>query len=176
MGALPSTPSSSRAARTTLEGPKRRTDARYGHCFTGPQEVVMTEVRDVIVVGGGHNGLACAAYLARAGLDVLVLEARPTPGGAAATEEPWPGYRVSTASYVVSLMPERIVSELDLQRHGYRVSLLEPDYYIPYDDGTALTLWGDGARCSGEIARFSKADADAYIEFDAYLSRLGRLV
>ena len=136
----------------------------------------MTEVRDVIVVGGGHNGLTCAAYMARAGLDVLVLEARPTPGGAAATEEPWPGYRVSTASYVVSLMPERIVSELDLQRHGYRVSLLEPDYYIPYDDGTALTLWGDGARCAGEIARFSKADADAYIEFDAYLSRLGRLV
>ncbi|CAN5654458.1 NAD(P)/FAD-dependent oxidoreductase [soil metagenome] len=134
------------------------------------------EMRDVIVVGGGHNGLACAAYMARGGLDVLVLESRPQPGGAAATEEPWPGYKVSTASYVVSLMPERIVSELDLRRHGYRVSLLEPDYYIPYSDGTSLTLWGDTHRCAAEIAKFSKPDADSYVEFDAYLSRLGRLV
>jgi phytoene dehydrogenase-like protein len=114
--------------------------------------------------------------MARAGLDVLVLEARPEPGGAAATEEPWPGYRVSTASYVVSLMPERIVAELALRRHGYRVTILEPDYYIPYDDGSALTLWGDSERARAEIARFSKSDADAYVDFDAYLSRLGRLV
>ena len=71
-------------------------------------------MRDVAVVGGGHNGLACAAYLAKAGLDVLVLEGRGVLGGAAATEEPWPGYRVSSASYVVSLLPPRIVRELDL--------------------------------------------------------------
>jgi phytoene dehydrogenase-like protein len=67
---------------------------------------------DVIVVGGCHNGLACAIYMARVGLDVLVLERRPLVGGAAVTEESWPGYRVSTASYVVSLMPERVVAEL----------------------------------------------------------------
>jgi phytoene dehydrogenase-like protein len=132
--------------------------------------------RDVIVVGGGHNGLTCAAYMARGGLDVLVLEARRDPGGAAATEEPWPGYRISTASYVVSLMPERIVSELSLRRHGYRVTILEPDYYIPYDDGGALTLWGDPGRAMAEIGRFSKADANAYAAFDGYLTRLARLV
>jgi phytoene dehydrogenase-like protein len=133
-------------------------------------------VRDVIVVGGGHNGLACAAYLARGGLDVLVLERRGIVGGAAATEEPWPGYRVSSASYVVSLMPPRIERELELRRHGYRVSLIDPDYWLPYPDGSSLTLWGDVRRTAEEIARFSKKDADAYVEFDRYFDRLGRLL
>jgi phytoene dehydrogenase-like protein len=133
-------------------------------------------VRDVVVIGGGHNGLACAAYLARGGLDVLVLERRDVLGGAAVTEEPWPGYRISTASYVVSLMPPRVVRELQLKRFGYRVSILEPDYWIPYPDGSSLTLWGDTARSAEQIATLSKADADAYVEFDRYLSRLGRLV
>ncbi|HKX25055.1 MAG TPA: FAD-dependent oxidoreductase, partial [Actinomycetota bacterium] len=136
----------------------------------------MAGVRDAIVVGGGHNGLACAAYLARAGLDVLVLERRYLLGGAAVTEQPWPGYRISSASYVVSLMPPRIEHELRLRSHGYRVSLIDPDYWVPYPDGSALTLWGDVARTAGEIARFSKADADAYVEFDRYFERLGTLL
>jgi len=133
-------------------------------------------VRDVVVIGGGHNGLACAAYLARGGLDVLVLERRSVLGGAAVTEEPWPGYRVSTASYVVSLMPPRVVAELGLESLGYRVSILEPDYWVPFPDGTALTLWGDAGKTSEEIGRFSQHDAGAYLEFDEYLSRLSRLV
>jgi len=133
-------------------------------------------MRDVVVVGGGHNGLACAAYLARAGLDVLVLERRPVVGGAAVTEETWPGYRVSTASYVVSLMPPRIESELGLSRFGYRVSIIMPDYYLPFPDGSSLTLWGDGERDAGEIAKFSKVDADSYLEFDRYFERVGRLL
>jgi phytoene dehydrogenase-like protein len=132
--------------------------------------------RDVVIVGGGHNGLACAAYLARAGLDVLMLERRDVLGGAAATEEPWPGYRVSSASYVVSLMPPRIVDELQLRRFGYAVSIVTPDYFVPFPDGTSLTLWGDVARDAANVARFSKRDADAYIEFDAYFDRVARLL
>ena len=102
--------------------------------------------RDVVVVGGGHNGLACAAYLAREGLDVLVLERRGIVGGAAATEETWPGYKVSSASYVVSLMPQEIVRELELKRFGYEVSIISPDYFCPFPDGTSLTLWGEADR------------------------------
>jgi phytoene dehydrogenase-like protein len=137
---------------------------------------VSSHKRDVIVVGGGHNGLACAAYLARAGQDVLVLERRDILGGAAVTEEPWPGYKISSASYVVSLMPPEVVSELELKRFGYEVSILDPDYYVPYEDGTSLTLWGDARRSADEIAKFNKADADAYLEFDAYFARLAKLM
>jgi phytoene desaturase len=132
--------------------------------------------RDVVIVGGGHNGLACAAYLAKAGLDVLVLERRDVLGGAAATEEVWPGYQVSTASYVVSLMPPEIVEDLQLKRFGYRVSLIAPDYFAPFPDGTSLTLWGDPARDAANIARFSKKDADALHDFDAYFERVAPLL
>ena len=132
--------------------------------------------RDVVIVGGGHNGLACAAYLAKAGLDVLVLEKRDVLGGAAATEEPWPGYRVSSASYVVSLMPPQVVRELDLKRHGYEVSIITPDYFVPFPDGTALTLWGDVSRDAANIARFSEKDAAAYVEFDRYFDRVATLL
>jgi phytoene dehydrogenase-like protein len=131
--------------------------------------------RDVIVVGGGHNGLACAAYLARAGLDVLVLERRDLLGGAAATETMWDGYRVSSASYVVSLMPDRIVDELELKRHGYEVSIISPDYFVPFPDGSSLTLWGDMARDVENIAKLSPADAEAYAGFDAYFERIAGL-
>ena len=132
--------------------------------------------RDVVIVGGGHNGLACAAYLAKAGLDVLVLERRDILGGAAATEEPWPGYRVSSASYVVSLMPPRIVDELELKRFGYDVSIITPDYFVPFPDGTSLTLWGDAVRDRENIAKLSPADADAYAEFDRYFERIAALM
>jgi phytoene dehydrogenase-like protein len=132
--------------------------------------------RDVIVVGGGHNGLACAAYLAKAGLDVLVLERRDVLGGAAATERTWDGYEVSSASYVVSLMPDRIVTELDLKRFGYEVSIVSPDYFVPFPDGSSLTLWGDLARDVENIAKLSAADAKAYVAFDAYFERIAGLV
>ena len=132
--------------------------------------------RDVVIIGGGHNGLACAAYLAKAGLDVLVLEKRGVVGGAAATEEPWPGYRVSSASYVVSLMPPQVVRELDLKRFGYEVSIITPDYFVPFPDGTSLTLWGDVERDAAAIARFSERDAAAYEAFDRYFDRVARLL
>ena len=131
---------------------------------------------DVVIVGGGHNGLACAGYLAGAGLDVLVLERRDVLGGAAATEETWPGYKVSSASYVVSLMPDRIVSELELKKFGYEVSIITPDYFVPFPDGTSLTLWGDVARDSAAIARLSEHDAVAYAGFDRYFERIAGLL
>jgi phytoene dehydrogenase-like protein len=137
---------------------------------------VATTERDVIVVGGGHNGLACAAYLAKAGRDVLVLERRDVLGGAAVTEETWDDYRISSASYVVSLMPERIVRELDLRAHGYRVSIVSPDYFVPFPDGTSLTLWGDLHRDVENIARLNKHDAEAYVAFDRYFERIAHLV
>ena len=132
--------------------------------------------RDVVIIGGGHNGLACAAYLAKAGLDVLVLEKRDVVGGAAATEEPWPGYRVSSASYVVSLMPPQVVRELDLKRNGYEVSIITPDYFVPFPDGTSLTLWGDTERDAAAIARFNRHDAEAYVAFDRYFDHVARLL
>jgi phytoene dehydrogenase-like protein len=134
------------------------------------------QVHDAIIIGGGHNGLTCAAYLARAGMDVLVLERRAVLGGAAVTEEPFPGYRISSAAYVVSLMPPRIVRELELDRFGYEVTILDPDYWLPYPDGSSLALWGDATKTAQEIARFSKRDAEAYIAFDRYFARVGRLL
>jgi phytoene dehydrogenase-like protein len=132
--------------------------------------------RDVVIVGGGHNGLTCAAYLAKAGLDVVVVERRDILGGAAATEETWPGYKVSSASYVVSLMPPRIVDELELRRFGYDVSIITPDYFVPFPDGTSLTLWGDLARDCANIAKLSMHDADAYAAFDTYFERVAALM
>jgi phytoene dehydrogenase-like protein len=137
---------------------------------------VSTTQRDVIVVGGGHNGLACAAYLAKAGRDVLVLERRDVLGGAAVTEPMWDGYRISSAAYVVSLLPERIVTELDLKAFGYRVSIVSPDYFVPFPDGTSLTFWGDLRRDVENIARLNKHDAEAYVAFDRFFEHVGGLL
>ena len=98
-------------------------------------------MHDVIIVGGGHNGLACATYLARTGADVLMLERERFVGGSSVTDEVWPGYQISSAAYVASLMPPRVVRELELEKFGYQVSILDPDYWVPYKDGTSLTLW-----------------------------------
>ena len=100
---------------------------------------------DAVVVGGGHNGLVAAAYLARGGRSVLVLERRPVLGGAAVTEEPWPGYRVSTLSYVVSLLAPRIIRDLELERHGYHVYPIDPSYFSPFPDGSGLLVWEEPA-------------------------------
>src|SRR5437588_1805567 len=127
---------------------------------------------DAIIVGGGHNGLVTAAYLARAGRKVLVLERRELVGGCAVTEEIWPGYRVSTASYLASLMQEKVVRDLDLARFGYIVDAKDPAFFSPFPDGRHLFMWQDRAKTLAEIAKFSKRDAVAYPKYEDHLERL----
>src|SRR5256885_5209525 len=135
----------------------------------------MSNSYDAIVVGGGHNGLVAAAYLARASARTVVLESRATVGGAATTEAPWPDaphLRVTRLSYVMSLMPPTIVDELSLERHGYRVHPMGP-YYQAFPEGGSLTIYEDDpARTFDEIARWSKKDADAWPKWNAWLAGL----
>jgi phytoene dehydrogenase-like protein len=131
---------------------------------------------DVIIVGGGHNGLATAAYLGRSGLKTLVLERREVLGGAAVSEHPWPGYTVSTLSYVLSLMPPEVIRELELHRHGLTLYPLAADYYVPFPDGSHLLLTKDAAQARAEIGKFSKKDAEVWPAFSEYLAKIARLV
>jgi len=127
---------------------------------------------DAVIVGAGHNGLVAAAYLARAGLRVLVLERRSRVGGASVTEELFPGFRVSTAAYLCSLFPERLVRELDLPRYGYHVYPKDPAFFTPFPDGRSLLFWQDQRRTCEEIAKFSRRDAEIYPAYEAHLERL----
>jgi phytoene dehydrogenase-like protein len=130
---------------------------------------------DVVVIGGGHNGLTTAAYLARAGRKVLVLERRHVLGGAAVTEEVFKGFRYSVCSYVVSLLRPEIIRELDLPSHGLEILPLDGTF-TPMPNGDYLWRMNDHAKTRREIARHSRLDAEAYDEYGRAMVEMGRFV
>ena len=136
----------------------------------------MPQVYDAIVVGAGHNGLTTAAYLARAGLKSLVLESRPVVGGTCVTEEVFPGYKVSTTSYLCSLLQEKVIKDLELEKFGYQVFPKDPAFFSPFPDGRYLIMGSDAAKTCEEIRKFSARDAEAYPRYEEYLDRLVRFV
>src|SRR5436309_10122467 len=127
---------------------------------------------DIIIVGAGHNGLVTAAYLARAGLRVLVLERRDVVGGACVTEELWPGFKVSTASYVTSLLRPEIIRDLELARHGFELLPRSPSSFTPFPDGRFLLMGPDKELTRHQVSKFSRRDADALPRYEAMLERV----
>ena len=133
---------------------------------------------NAIVIGGGHNGLVAGAYLARSGARTVVLEARHKTGGAADTMAPWPEapeFKVTTLSYVMSLMPDTIIRELNLAAHGYKVHTVGP-YFLPFPDGRCIVQYDDPKQSYDEFAKFSKADADAFESWNAWIGGLAQVL
>jgi phytoene dehydrogenase-like protein len=131
---------------------------------------------DAVVIGGGHNGLVCAAYLARSGRKVCVLERRHVLGGCATTEDLWPGYKVSTAAYVISLFLPQIIRELKLKQYGLTILPRNPSSFTPLPDGRSLLMGADTELCRREISKFSTKDAEAYPKYNAFLERVAAVL
>ena len=131
-------------------------------------------VYDAIIVGGGHNGLTAAAYLARAGLSTLVLERREIVGGCCVTEEIAPGCRVSTTSYIASMLRPEVISELRLADYGLRMIPCDPAIQVPFPDGHVFPWWADREKAKAEFGKISAKDAARFVEVDDRLKKLAR--
>ena len=136
----------------------------------------MAAKRDVVIIGGGHNGLVTAFYLARAGRKPLVLERRPVVGGAAITDELHPGFKVPTLAHTLGPLRPDVARDMALDRHGLHVIRPEVRVFSPHPDGRALFLYDDAERSATSIAGFSPKDADKYKEFHATLGRIGKVM
>lgn len=131
---------------------------------------------DVLIVGGGHNGLVTAGYLARRGLKVTVLERRSLVGGACVTEEVWPGYKVSTLSYLCSLLQPQIIRDLELPRYGYHIYPKDPSFFTAFPDGRHIFFYQEMRKTVEQLARFSPRDAAYYPQYEEELARLAEWV
>jgi phytoene dehydrogenase-like protein len=127
---------------------------------------------DVIIVGAGHNGLACAAYLAQAGKQVLVLESRERVGGACTIEEPFPGVHMSPCAYLAGLLHPLVVSELNLQKRGFHWTPAVNGLFVPFLDGSSIQLWDDDDACEAEIRRFAPRDVEGWRAMSDVIRRL----
>jgi phytoene dehydrogenase-like protein len=127
---------------------------------------------DAVIVGAGHNGLTCAAYLARAGKRVLVLESRERIGGACTIEEPWPGVRMSPCAYLAGLLHPLVIKELKLPERGYSCTPAMNGLFVPFEDGSSIQLYEDDERCEAEIARFSPRDREGWRAMTDVIRRL----
>jgi len=135
---------------------------------------VQNRIYDAIIVGAGHNGLTAAAYLARAGLSVLVLERREIVGGCCVTEEIAPGCRASTTSYIASMLRPEVIQDLRLAEHGLRMVPCDPAIQVPFSDGQVVSWWVDRERAKAEFAKISRQDAERYVRVDDQLKKLAR--
>ena len=132
------------------------------------------KIYDAIVVGGGHNGLTAAAYLARAGLSTLVLERREIVGGCCVTEEIAPGCRASTTSYIASMLRPEVIKDLNLAQHGLRMVPCDPAIQVPFPDGRVVSWWANRDQAVAEFRKFSPKDADTFVRVDERLKKLAR--
>jgi phytoene dehydrogenase-like protein len=136
----------------------------------------MPQTYDTVIIGAGHNGLTTAAYLAKAGHKVLVLERRDIIGGCCVTEEVWPGFKVSTAAYVNSLLRPEVIRDLELKKHGFQMIPRSPSSFTPFPDGRYLMMGPDRAMTQKEIAKFSTKDAEAYPKYEAMLEKVAEFL